>query len=285
MTGIHNTDEPDRSPLILTVIFLGGFVVLYYPFILKMIADWDQNDNYSHGYFIPFVSAYLIYEMRNGLAGIRLQPANWGLIILVLGLGQLLVAKVGTEFFLQRTSMIVVLFGASLFLAGTKFTKNIWFPIAYFIFMVPLPAIIWNKFAFPMQLFASAITEKVIQAIGIPIFREGNVLNLAQTSLEVVDACSGLRSLVTMFALSSLLAYLSKTSIFKKGILFLAAIPIAIFVNIVRLTFTAGLAHKFGEKAAQGFLHDFSGWLIFVLGIVLLVGVKTLLETNKGLPD
>ncbi|OKY75784.1 MAG: exosortase [Desulfobulbaceae bacterium DB1] len=264
------------------IIFFAAFAFLYYPFILTMIADWEVNDNYSHGYFIPFISAYLIYEMRDELKKGRILPTNWGFVLIIIGLMQLVVAKIGSEYFLQRTSMIVVLFGAALFLAGKEFAKKIWFPLVYLFFMIPVPAIIWNKFAFPMQLFASAITEKVILALGIPIFREGNVLHLAQTTLEVVDACSGLRSLVTMFALSAVLAYMAKGTVIKKWLLFLAAAPIAVLANIIRLTGTAALAHRFGEGVAQGFLHDFSGWLVFVLGLMILIGFKSLLENKSN---
>lgn len=253
--------------------------MLYFPFLRTLIEDWDTNASYSHGYLIPFIAAYMIYSIRKELQTLKISPSSWGILIILLGLGQLFIAKIGSEFFLQRTSFIVVLFGLSLFLWGFSWTQKISIPILYLILMIPLPAIIWNKIAFPMQLFASGITETIIQMIGIPVFREGNVLHLAETTLEVVDACSGLRSLVSMLALSIALAYLSgELSRLKKWILFFSAAPIAIFVNIVRLTFTAGLASRWGEKAAQGFLHDFSGWLIFVMGLAMLIGTQVLLS-------
>ena len=151
-------------------------------------------------------------------------------------------------------------------------------PILYLVFMIPLPAIIWNKIAFHMQLFGSYLTEQVVVLMGIPIFREGNVLHLANTTLEVVDACSGLRSLTTLFALSAVFAILSSHSTFQKWILFLAAAPIAIFANIVRLSATALLASKYGGDVAQGFLHDFSGLVVFAVGIILLVTVSNMLK-------
>ena len=132
-----------------------------------------------------------------------------------------------------------------------------------------------------MQLFSSAVTERVIQAIGLPVFREGNVLHLAQTTLEVVDACSGLRSLTTMFALAAALAWFSDFVTWKKWLLFFAAAPVAIFANIVRLTATAGLASFYGEKVAQGFLHDFSGLFTFVFGLALLILTSKILQ-EKG---
>lgn len=262
----------------LAILFV-ALIAVYFPFLRTLIHDWDTNPSYSHGYLIPFISAFMVYSIRKDLKTLKISPSNWGLLIIFIGLAQLIIAKIGSEFFLQRTSIIIVLLGLALFLGGFSWTKKISIPIIYLILMIPLPAIIWNKIAFPMQLFASGITENVIQAIGIPVFREGNVLHLAETTLEVVDACSGLRSLVSMLALSTALAWLStELSVFKKYILFFSAAPIAIFVNIARLTFTAGLASRWGEKAAQGFLHDFSGWLIFVLGLAMLIGVQALIS-------
>jgi exosortase len=251
---------------------------LYYPFIQKMVRDWAENGNYSHGYLVPFISAYMIWALRGQLAETELKPSYWGLGLIVIGLLQLYVAKVGSEFFLQRTSIIVVLFGISIFLFGGQLTRFIWLPLAYLIFMVPLPAIIWNRIAFPMQLFSSAITENVVQFIGLPVLREGNVLHLPQTTLEVVDACSGLRSLVTMLALSAAFTFLINQATWKKWLLFLSAFPIAILVNIIRLTATAILASWYGGEVAQGFLHDFSGMLVFGAGIALLVMTQTALS-------
>lgn len=251
---------------------------LYYPVLVLMIQDWSQNDNYSHGFFIPLISGCMVYGLREQLKRIELQPVNWGGLILLLGLTQLYIAKVGSEYFLQRSSLVVVLVGMTLFLVGKPATLKLLGPITYLFFMIPLPAIVWNKFAFPMQLFSSTVTAKVIQFIGIPVFREGNVLHLAQTTLEVIDACSGLRSLTTMFALSAAFAWFSALSTGKKWVLFLAAAPIAILANIVRLAGTAALASKYGDQVAQGFLHDFSGIFTFLVGLTLLVFVNMLMQ-------
>jgi len=274
------------QPLHLQLSFLFlAFLALYYPFIQTLIRDWDTNDNYSQGYFIPIVSGFMIWSLRRELAAIEIKPSNWGIALVALGLLQLLIAKIGSEYFLQRTSMIIVLFGISFFLFGGRFTKTIWLPLVYLIYMVPLPAIIWNRIAFPMQLFASALTEDVVRLIGIPILREGNVLHLAQTSLEVVDSCSGLRSLVSMLALATAFAFLINKDTWKRWVLFLAAFPIAVIVNIIRLSATAILASRYGGDVARGLLHDFSGWLVFVAGIALLILTQSLLgriTTRQG---
>lgn len=272
---------PGRNSWLLAGIVLSALFLLYLPFLKKLVLDWRTNDDYSHGYFIPFLALYFIYSLRDELRKISVRPSNAGLLLIVLGLGQLIVAKIGSEFFLQRTSLILVLMGLVLFFLGHEYLRKLFLPLAYLIFMVPLPAIVWNKVAFPMQLFSSYLTEQVISFFGIPIFREGNVMHLAETTLEVVAACSGLRSLVTMFALSGALALLSPLSKKKKWILFFSAAPIAIFANITRLTGTALLASKYGSDVAQGFLHEFSGIVVFLLGLGLLMGMNRLL-TRKN---
>jgi exosortase len=279
---IGENERFGRNEWILTGVILAALLVLYLPFLKKLVADWGTNDDYSHGYFIPFLSAYFIYSLRDELSKIAVKTSNAGLFILLAGLGQLIIAKIGSEDFLQRTSLIIVLLGLVLFFLGWQYFKKLFLPLGYLIFMVPLPAIVWNKIAFPMQLFASYLTEKVVSLLGIPVYREGNVMHLAQTTLEVVAACSGLRSLVTMFALSGALAFVSTLPTKKKWVLFLSAAPIAIFANITRLTVTALLATKYGSDAAQGFLHEFSGILVFLLGLGLLISVNGLLGKTRA---
>ena len=280
MEPVPSTPRLRPANLVSILLPLAALVGLYYPVLTSLARDWSTNDNYSHGFFIPLISGYMVYALREELRRVAVRPANWGLLLVLAGLGQLYIARVGSEYFLQRTSLILVLLGMVLFLWGRNFTKKLLLPIGYLLFMVPLPAIIWNKIAFPMQLFSSAVTERVIQAIGLPVFREGNVLHLAQTTLEVVDACSGLRSLTTMFALAAALAWFSDCATWKKWLLFFAAAPVAIFANIVRLTATAGLASVYGEKVAQGFLHDFSGLFTFIFGLALLMLVNKSLQSK-----
>jgi len=271
------TKRWDTMSFVLLGTVLLAIFVLYFPFLQRLFADWGTDDNYSHGYFIPAITAYMIYVLRKDLARIPLNPTITGIFLICFGLMILIIAKIGSEFFLQRFSLIVVLLGVVNFLCGPAYLRKLALPILYLLFMIPLPAIIWNKIAFPMQLFGSYLTAEVISFIGIPVFREGNVLHLAETTLEVVAACSGLRSLVTMFALGGALTFFSSLSTIKKWVLFFAAAPIAIFANIVRLTGTAILASKYGGDVAQGFLHDFSGLVVFVLGFTMLVGTNALL--------
>ena len=254
-----------------------SFLLLYYPVFFKLIQDWENDADYSHGYFIPFIAGYMVWVLKDELQRIEWTPNNWGLLLIFLGLAQLIVAWVGSEYFLQGTSMILVLLGIVLFMLGTQAAKKLLLPIAYLIFMIPLPAILWNQAAFPLALFASKVSSNLIQGIGISVLREGNILTLPNITLQVAEACSGLRSLVTLLALSAVLAFMSQHDRGKKWILFLSAVPVALACNIFRLTGTAVLARYFGAPVAHGFIHEFSGWVVFVLGLLLLLGVHFLL--------
>ncbi len=257
-----------------------GFFLLYFPFLQTMVNDWATNPNYSHGYLIPFISIWLVYSLKNRVSEIKPHPSNWGVLIIVLACLQLIVAKIGSEYFLQRTSIILLFLGICLYLYGIKITRILLIPIIYLIFMIPIPVIVWNKIAFPLQIFASYLTEIVIRLFGMPIFREGNIITLPSITLEVVDACSGIRSLTTMMALSIPFAFFIPSGKAKKIILFLSSIPIAIIANIIRLTTTAFLSSLFGEVFAQGFLHEFSGMLTFILGLFMLFLIQTLLTRS-----
>jgi len=272
--------EKLKSIGIPVAVLAAAFAALYYDVIAKMVNDWIIDDNYSHGFLIPPIAGYLIWQKRNGLSKAFDFPSNMGLLFLAGGLLVFLVGKLGAELFTMRFSMLIVIWSLVLFMAGWRIGRQTFIPISYLGFMIPLPAIIWNQIAFPLKLFATALAANAISLIGIPIFREGNILHLSNTTLEVVDACSGLRSLTSLLALSGAFALITQHSFVKKWILFLSAVPIAILVNIIRLTGTAALAHKYGEKVAQGFLHEFSGIIIFVLAILFLYLVHVLLQKS-----
>jgi exosortase len=263
-----------------TVVLL-ALVALYFPTLQGLAHAWNSDSNYSHGWFIPLLSAAMIYSSRQSLADLPIRPCNLGLPVLAGGLILYIAGRIGTEFFIQRISLIVVLAGQILFLLGREFFRHLLLPLLYLIFMIPLPAIIWNRIAFPMQIFSSFMTEQIISLLEIPILRQGNVLYLANTTLEVVDACSGLRSLVTMFALAGALAIFTSLPNWEKWLLFLSAAPIAVLANIIRLSVTVLLATRYGASATHGFLHDVSGLLVFVLGLSLLFFVKTWLAGHN----
>ncbi len=265
------------------IIAAACFLALYHDVIFKLIQDWQNNPDYSHGFFVPLITAYLIWYKREEFAEIPIKPSNFGIILILLSLLFYIVAFTGAELFTMRFSMILVILSTIVFLAGWTYLKKLLLPILYLTFMIPLPAIIWNKIAFPLKLFATKIAVRVIQLIGITVYGEGNVIHLPNTTLEVVDACSGLRSLTSLLALSAAFALISEHSRINKCILFLSAVPIAIATNILRLTVTAALSQRYGAEVTEGFLHESMGIMVFVVALVLLFLLhKLMLKFEKA---
>ena len=247
-----------------------AFFLFYHHAVDTLISDWNTDPNFSHGFLIPFISIYMVWYKKNELRLMEPRPSSWGLLFIFAGMGTHFIGTIGAELFLLRFSIIFTLAGILIYGFGFNIFKVLWLPVVYLILMIPIPAIIWNKIAFPLQLMAAKLASHIIMLITIPVYREGNILHLANTSLEVVDACSGLRSLTSLIALSTIFAYLAPISSLKKWILFFSAIPIAVTVNVIRLSITAGMAYWISPETAHGFLHDMSGLIIFGLALFLI---------------
>lgn len=268
-----------RKTVLIAVIAL-LLAALYYPVISHLMSSWQANPDYSHGYFIPFIIGYMVYRKRGELQAMACKPNNWGILLLLLGLIQLVLGIIGAEHFLQSSSIIVVALGIVLFLAGVKMTRVLLAPVLYLMFMIPLPAIIWNNFAFSLRLAASKVAVASMHAMGMTVLREGNLIYLPNASLEVMDACSGMRSLVSLMALGALFAFISRHSIWKKWTLFLSSIPIAIVSNIMRLIIVVVMVQAYGKEVALGATHTFSGIIVFFIGLVFLLVVNKLLSVS-----
>jgi exosortase A len=246
-----------------------------------LVSDWINMPDFSHGFLIPIVSLYFLYERRKTLSALT-PSSNWlGLGLIIFGIALLLLGNLATEYFTMRFSMLVVFGGVILFLLGKEYFEALFFPIIFLIFMIPIPSILMDRITFPMQLFASKVAANTLYLVGIPILREGNVMLLANTSLEVAEACSGIRSLISLLALSIVFAYLSQRVTWKRVVLVLSTFPIAIIANAARVSGTGILAHYYGDSVAQGFFHGFSGWILFVVAFVCLFGVGALLSRIK----
>jgi exosortase len=260
-----------RSRTLLQIgVLVASFAAVYAHTVVRLVEDWSVDPNFSHGFFIPPIAAYMLWQRRGELNEARREPSLWGLAALAAGMGIYVIGYVGAELFTMRFSMLVTFMGLALYLFGREIAWKVLIPVLYLLLMIPLPAILWNQIAFPMQLMASDLAAAAIQLISIPVLREGNILHLPETTLQVVDACSGLRSLTSLLALSGALAYIVPLSRFFKIVLFLLAFPIAVAVNIFRLTFTAAAAHWISPAMAEGFLHEASGLVVFAIALVLL---------------
>lgn len=277
-----NLSLSPRIPLWQILVLAAIFLVLYLPVLINLVSDWDQDANYSHGFLIIPISAYLIWRKRAELKDIQLETCNWGLLLVGASLILLVVGVAGMEFFSTRVSMVGLLAGIILYLAGWRFLRAIWFPLAFLLFMIPVPYILYYSATFPLQLVGSKVAAFVIGLLGIPHLRQGNIIHLPDNySLEVAEACSGLRSLVTLLALAALLAYLTIKSKPRALILFFSAIPIAIAANIFRITVTAVGAYGISRKIAEDFLHELSGVIVFAFSLVCLLILSSILRIGR----
>ena len=257
---------------------LVSFGILYRDVLGKLVHDWYVDDNYSHGFLIVPLAAYFAWERRHRLAALPVAPSALGLIVLGGSLLVLMAGLLGAELFLTRISIIGVLLGTLIFVLGWGHARVLAFPLGFLLLMIPIPAIIFNQIAFPLQLVASRFGETVLSMLSIPVLREGNVIILANTTLEVAEACSGIRSLVSLLTLGIVYGYFIDTRLSVRLFLALATIPVAIITNGLRVAGTGVAAHYYGAGAAEGFFHTFSGWLVFIAAFSLLFAVARALK-------
>lgn len=249
--------------------------ILYGAIVPPMIRDWATDENYSHGFLIPVISAYILWTKRGELAAAARVGSGsaLGLLLCLGALATFVVGRAGAEFFLQRSSLVLLLLGLALWFWGWPVFRIALGPLAFLFFMVPLPYLIYDAIAFPLKLFAAKVATESLFYLGVPVFREGNIIHLASQTLEVADACSGIRSLVSLVALGVVYAYFTEPVLWKRVAIVVSTIPIAIASNVFRVAGTGLLAHHVGAEAAEGFFHTFSGWLVFVVAFVLLFAV------------
>jgi exosortase len=244
--------------------------ICYYPVLVHLVQQWATDEDMGHGFFVPVIAGYIAWQKRDQLAAHVARPNWWGLAIVVWGALQLYLATLGAELFLTRTSLVITIIGSVLLLGGTEYLRILAFPLFLLFFMVPIPSVIYTQITFPLQLFASRIAENSISLLGIPVLREGNVLELADQKLNVVEACSGIRSLLTLTFLSLVYGYFFEKRTWIRVILFLSTIPIAITANAGRVTLT-GVFASYNPALAEGTFHEAEGWVIFMVALALLV--------------
>lgn len=315
--SVSAVSRPSISKHLWRIIAMAAALAFTYGTVLtKLGHDWWTDENYSHGLLIPFIIGFIAWSQRTRLQAATERPATlWGLAAVLFALVALWAGTAGAELYLQRTSLVLVLAGTALYFWGFKVLRLLLVPLFLLLLAIPIPAIIFNKIAFPLQLFASRCAVWAMTVVDIPVLRQGNVIELMPLGaretkkLEVVEACSGIRSLMTLVTLAVIFAYFThprgdsnnkpqnpssvnqtRTGIFarlknygfwRSAIIFLSAVPIAIFTNAVRVSGTGILARYYGTKVADGFFHTFSGWVVYVVASLLLFGVGWLLDRVK----
>ena len=267
------------TPLWQVAILAGLSLWLYATTIFHLVGQWWHDPNFSHGFFVPVFSAFVLWQERDRLTRLRPAPSWSGLLVLALGLCTLIVGQMGAELFLARVSLLLLLAGAIVLFLGWNFFCAMLFPLAFLLLMIPIPSIVFNQITFPLQILASKTAATVLPILNVPILREGNVINLPVMALEVAEACSGIRSLMSLVTLAIIYGYLMEKRVAMRWILALSAIPISVAANSVRIIGTGLLVQYWDPDKAQGFFHTFSGWLIFVVSLLMLYLLHVVLRT------
>jgi exosortase len=263
-----------HRPAVIALVLGAAVLWLYRGTLSSLVHQWASDDNYSHGFFVAPLALYFAWERRGALARASVRPGAGGALLLTFSLALWMAGLLGAELFLTRLSLVGVIAGLVWFVWGREYLRVLAFPIAFLLLMIPLPAIIFNQIAFPLQLLASRVGETAIAAVGIPVLREGNVLQLPARNLEVAEACSGIRSLVSLLMLAIVLGYFTERRSSARALIACAAIPIAIAANAARVAGTGIASEWVSASASEGFFHAFSGWLMFVVAFAALLGVQ-----------
>lgn len=252
-------------------------VLLYGHIALRLVGDWYTLPDFSHGFLIPPFVAYLLWDQRAVLRNIPVAPSWSGLWALAPGLFVLLVGVFGADLFLSRASFVLLAIGLTWTLCGLKMLRQLRFVFFVFFLAIPLPTLVLNQITFPLQLLASQLASALLPLAGVPVMRAGNVIQLASMQLEVAEACSGIRSLLSLFTLAVVYGYFLESSTWKRVVLALASIPLAVAANVVRIFGTGICVQYWSPDKAQGFFHEFSGWLMFLVSLACLYGVHRIL--------
>ena len=257
--------------------FAALLLVLYFPILREMVREWIEVEEMGHGFFVPAVSAYCVWLRRRELL---LTPVErfWPAIALVLwGFCQAILGIVGADYFISRVGFLMALIGVILTLCGTAVLRQLAFPLFLLLFMIRLPLFIYSQITFPLQILASRLAETALGWIGIPVLRDGNILELPSQRLSVVEACSGIRSLLSLSFLALVYGFLFDRKPWMKWVLLVLTVPIAILANAFRVTITGILSEK-SPELASGVYHSMEGWVIFLVALGALMVVHQLLN-------
>jgi len=266
-----------RLPWLALAVSVAGALALYIPVIAGMTADWIEFPSLSHGFAVPLISAYLLWNKRRLLAEAPVEGSLTGLPVVVLALGMLVLGSLGSESFIARLSLPIALLGVVLFLMGGQVTRHAWIAIAYLAFMIPLPYLTLKAITYQSRLFDAGLTATALGWMGVPVLRDGVMLQLPNMTLEVADECSSVPAIAALLALGAAYAQLQARPTWIRVVLTLAAAPLGLLSNIVRLIVTSLGAYYLGPIALNNVIHKFNGTTVFLATVVLLVALDTLL--------
>src|ERR1035437_10019102 len=259
-------------------------VLLYHGIAVKLVTDWHNLPDFSHGFLIPFFAAFLLWDKRREIAGTPLAPSWAGLSLVVLGLCELLLGIFGADLFLQRTSFVLLVAGMVWTLLGKAMLGQLKFVLFVLLLAIPLPTILYNQITFPLQLRASELASQILPVFHVPVLQDGNVIRLPSMPLEVAEACSRIRSLMSLFACSVIYGYFLERTTWRRIVLALSSVPIAIAANVARIVGTGLCVQYWDPEKALGFFHEFQGWLMFLVSLacLYLVHLAMRLVGRKG---
>lgn len=271
----------DWIPIALIALAL---IAVYYSVAFKLLQDWYEIPDYSHGFLVPLFSIFLIWDQRKTLSALPVKPTWGGLPLVVVALSVLILGVYGVELFTSRISFILLISGLVWTFLGAAWLKQLRFPILVLLLAIPFPNIIFNQITFPLQLLASSVASGILTLLGVPVLHEGNVIELPVMKLEVAEACSGIRSLMSLFTLAVFYGYFLEKSTTRRVILALASVPIAVAANALRIVGTGLCVQYWDPVKALGFFHEFSGWVMFVISLGFLYLVHRLMHLVQRKP-
>jgi exosortase len=271
MVPVTDPSYTRRRLLLLGGLSVGGLGVLYWNVVWDLVRVWSTDDNYSHGFLIPPIAAFLAWERRDRFLAAPLRPSLVGLIVIAASVLPWALSTPGVGTFLTRISFVTATAGAVLLICGWSRLRTVVFPLAILLLMIPLPAAIFERIEFPLQIATSALSEALLRAADIPVVRDGNLLALGNVTLEVARECSGVRTAISLATLGLVFGYVPDSRPWLRVLVVVLTLPVVVIANGGRVTATAIAAHYYGPGAATGFFHDLCGWLAFAAAFAIML--------------
>lgn len=268
------TETSYTRRLALAALVAGALAILYRDVVWELVRVWSTDDNYSHGFLIPPIAAFLAWERRDRFLAAPLRPGLAGLFIIA---GSVCILAVGSGLFLARLSIISAIAGVVLLLGGPSRLRAMAFPLAILLLMIPLPAVIFERIEWPLQIATSVLSEALIRAADVPVVRDSNLLALRNVTLEVAEECSGVRTTISLVTLGLVFGYVPDSRHGLRLLIAAITVPVVVLTNAMRVAVTAVATHYYGPSAATGFFHDLCGWLAFAAAFAIMLVINRLL--------